>query len=63
MENMTFEQAKNRLDAIIDSLQNPELALDEALKLYEEGMKLHQTCEKLLNEATNQYQTINDQLK
>ena len=43
---MTFEQALNRLEEIVEKLQNGEVELEKAYSLFEEGIKLTQECEK-----------------
>ena len=46
-----FEKNLARLDAIVHELEDSELSLDRALVLYEEGMKLSDSCHKQLEEA------------
>lgn len=57
-DNMTFEEALARLEDISDMLQSGEVALDEVLKLYEEGVKLSQECAKKLEEAELKFKEI-----
>ncbi|WP_022671001.1 exodeoxyribonuclease VII small subunit [Hippea alviniae] len=56
MEN--FEEALKRLEEIAKRLENEEIMLDEAIKLYEEGMKLVDFCSKKLQEAENRIKII-----
>lgn len=37
---MKFEEAMNRLEEIVKMLEDTEVPLDDAIKLYEEGQKL-----------------------
>ena len=46
---MTFEQAMEKLTAITDKLSNGRLPLDDMVKLYEEGEKLSKYCAELLD--------------
>ena len=46
-----FEQKKARLEKIAADLKNEDLGLEEALKLYEEGMKLSKKCTETLEKA------------
>lgn len=62
MENLTFEEAVKKLDNLIQSFNNIDLPLEEAIRNYEEGLKLHKYCENLLLEATNKFEKINDNL-
>jgi exodeoxyribonuclease VII small subunit len=44
-----IEAALERLEAIADKLEDPELDLDEAVRLYEEGLRLYADCAKRLD--------------
>ena len=46
-----LDAALERLDAIADRLEDPSLDLDEAVRLYEEGLRLHAECAKRLDAA------------
>ena len=48
---LTFEQALARLDETVRALEAGDLPLDEATRLYEEGMKLARTCNEMLASA------------
>ena len=47
----TIEEALARLEAIAEQLEDPELDLDKAVKLYEEGLRLYERCAKKLDAA------------
>jgi exodeoxyribonuclease VII small subunit len=51
METLSFEEAFERLEATITALQGGKLPLDQALQQYQEGMKLAQYCNELLQQA------------
>ena len=51
MENIKFEQAMQRLEEIMRSLEDGELTLDEALSSYDEAVKLVKVCSDRLTEA------------
>ena len=51
MAKQTFENAMKRLEAIVDELETGELGLDDALKKFEEGIKLSRFCTKKLDES------------
>jgi exodeoxyribonuclease VII small subunit len=51
VEELTFEQAIERLEAIVAELDRGDLALEEALTLFQEGTALRETCERKLAEA------------
>ncbi len=48
---VTFEAAKAELEAIVQQLEEGQLPLDEALKLFERGQALATRCGALLAEA------------
>jgi exodeoxyribonuclease VII small subunit len=47
----SFEEAIERLEEIVQRLEEGDVPLDESIKLYEEGMRLGNTCRKMLDEA------------
>ena len=50
-ELITIEENLENLDKIIESLESGELSLDDAIKEYENAMKLIKSSSKILNEA------------
>ncbi len=54
----TFEKNLERLDAIVQQLEDADLALEKALQLYEEGMKLTEVCHKQLEEAEGRVEIL-----
>ena len=54
----TFQQAMTRLDEIVQSLNSNSLELEEAMKLFEEGLKLTKQCESQLKEFENKMNTL-----
>ena len=46
-----IEENLENLDEIIEKLESGELSLDDAIKEYENAMKLIKTASKMLNEA------------
>ena len=51
MEELSFEEAFAQLEAAIAALQDSKLPLERALQYYQEGMKLAQYCNGLLQKA------------
>ena len=49
--DLTFEQALERLDNTVQALESGGLSLEEATRLYEEGMKLARMCSETLASA------------
>ena len=60
LENMSFEDAINELEKIVDELEGNEISLDEAVSAYERGSKLKNICQKRLNEAKMKVEKIKD---
>lgn len=48
---MDFEKKLGRLEEIVQKMEKGDLALEESLKLFEEGVKLSRECHTRLNEA------------
>ncbi len=46
-----FERSLARLEEIVRKLESANLPLDEAMKLFEEGMQLSRDCQQQLEEA------------
>lgn len=57
-KNATFEQNMQRLEQIVRAMERGDVALDESLKLFQEGTELVRSCEKLLDEAQLQVSKI-----
>ncbi len=51
MADKTFEQALVELESLVKELENGEIALNQAVKKYNEGMKLSKYCHDLLKNA------------
>jgi len=57
---MKFETAMKRLDEISREIEGEEISLDHALELYAEGAKIVCECNKLLDEAENKINEVNE---
>ena len=58
MEALTFEEAFEQLEAAVEALQDGQMPLERALNYYEEGMKLAQHCNELLEKAELRVQQL-----
>ncbi len=56
-----FEQRLSQLETIVDRLEQGELPLDESVRLFEEGMKLAQSCKQELDSAEGRVQVLIEQ--
>lgn len=50
-KDLNFTKAIKRLEEIVETLEDPNLDLEDGLKLLEEGVKLHKLCKDKLTEA------------
>ena len=53
-----FEKRLADLEMIVERLEQGELQLDESVRLFEEGMKLSESCKKELNDAEGRIQVL-----
>ena len=51
MAKQTFESAMKQLESIVHELESGDLTLDQALKKFQEGVKLSEFCSKKLDET------------
>jgi exodeoxyribonuclease VII small subunit len=58
MTEMKFEVALKKLEGIVEELERGDLALDDSLAKYEEGMKLAVVCTKKLETAKKKIETL-----
>jgi exodeoxyribonuclease VII small subunit len=62
MENQSkdfkFEEAIKKIEYIVKRLEEEELELEEAIKLYEEGIYLIKLCEEMLKQAKERVEVI-----
>lgn len=57
-QNQTFEEKMHRLEQIVRAMERGDVALEESLKLFQEGTALVESCGKLLDEAELQVKKI-----
>jgi exodeoxyribonuclease VII small subunit len=53
-----FEKKLKRLEEIASKLENEEVGIEEALALFQEGMKLGNECKKILNDIELKVQKV-----
>lgn len=54
----SFEEALKALEGIVARLESGEANLDESIRLFEEGMRLSETCRKRLDEADRKIELL-----
>ncbi|UPT77026.1 exodeoxyribonuclease VII small subunit [Sulfurovum sp. XGS-02] len=58
MKNETFEEKLEHSKALLEKLMNPEITLEESVKLYEEGLKNIKEAQTLIEEAKTKITVI-----
>jgi len=53
-----FEDSLKKLEVIVDQLEKGDLALEDSLKLFEQGVGLSGICKKELDEAEGKVQQL-----
>jgi exodeoxyribonuclease VII small subunit len=53
-----FERSLGRLEEVVKRLEGTDLSLDEAMKLFEEGVTLSRECQKQLEEAEGRIEIL-----
>ena len=59
-EYREYDEGLKRLSEIVEKLEDRELSLEENIKLYEEGMKLHKRLRSILKEQEGNMTLIKD---
>lgn len=57
-KKQTFEASLQELEKIVRNLENGDLALEESLKLFEDGVKLSRECQERLNQAERRIEIL-----
>lgn len=63
MKDDNYQTLNERLEVVLSKLQAPDVQVDEAVKLYEEGLKLVAALEKHLQQAENKIEKLKLQAK
>lgn len=56
--DVNYKELSAELDEILDKLQSSEIDIDDALELYDRGMKIAKELERYLEQATNKVEKI-----
>ena len=59
-KKQSFNQSMARLEEIVNLLERNEIEIEEAFKLFEEGLKLANSCNDQLTNFENKVQTLLD---
>ena len=58
MKEQSFEQKLEHSKALLEKLMNPEITLEESVKLYEEGLKNIKEAQTLIEKAKTKITVI-----
>lgn len=56
----TFEQSMEELEKIVSTLEDGECSLDEAVKLFEKGVKISNECHTALDKAEQKIRILTE---
>ncbi|UTR09475.1 exodeoxyribonuclease VII small subunit [Evansella sp. LMS18] len=51
---LTFEEAMEQLETVVNKLEEGDVPLEEAIRMFEEGMKLSKFCHERLQNVEKQ---------
>jgi exodeoxyribonuclease VII small subunit len=57
-KEIEFETALKKLEGIVENLETGDLSLEQALKQYEEGVRMADICSKRLTEAEKKVEVL-----
>ena len=60
VQKMTFEEAMQEMQAIVETMRNGELTLEESVKAYQRGKELSARCQTLLKQAAEVVRELED---
>jgi len=62
LEELSFEQALDRVEEIIERIESGEIGLEESIKAYEQGARLIRRCRAALEKAEQRVETLDAEL-
>ena len=57
-ENLTFEEALEALEALVERMERGDLSLEESLQSFERGVQLTRTCQNALKSAEQKVEIL-----
>ncbi len=58
VSELSFEQALDKLEKIVNDLERGDVSLEDSIKIYEQGEALKKHCAKLLKSAEDKVEKI-----
>ena len=62
IEDLNFEQALNRLEKVVEAMENEETPLEESITLYKEGVGLSKRCNEILGKLEGEITLLQQDL-
>jgi exodeoxyribonuclease VII small subunit len=59
-ENMSYEDALQQLEEIVQQLEQGDVPLEQSLLVYQEGVALLAYCQKILGDVESKLTILND---
>ncbi|GGB98750.1 exodeoxyribonuclease 7 small subunit [Marinobacterium zhoushanense] len=56
-----FEQSLAQLEAVVERMEQGDLPIEEALKAFEQGVKLTRECQSILDQTEQKVQVLIEQ--
>lgn len=60
-DELTFEEAMKKLEEVVQSLEDGDVPLEQAIHLYQEGIKLSKRCHEKLQTVEKKMDQVMDQ--
>ena len=57
---MDFRTEMQKLEKIVNDMKDENIDINEVLKLYDEGIKSYEFCKKVLEEAEQKIEVLNE---
>ncbi|WP_054949517.1 exodeoxyribonuclease VII small subunit [Numidum massiliense] len=58
IEQLTFEEAIERLETVVHQLEDGEVPLEQAIELFQEGMTLSKQCSEKLDSVESRIEML-----
>lgn len=60
-QELTLEESFQKLDGLLETLENRETTLEESFQIYQQGMELIRRCGKQIDRVEKKIQIINEE--
>ena len=59
-EKFNFNKGLSKLEEIINKMDSGDLSLEDSLKFFEEGVKIHRQCQSALKDAEQRIRILSE---